>query len=347
VIDDALREELSALIDGALPEERAMELRQRIREDKDLSREYAELERTVLAVRALPRRGAPAELRARLDASLRPRRGRILRFGALAAAAVVLLATGLALYLGRGGTPSHLEAKDEEPAMRRDVPLEKQAPAPAEMKASKDDANAFEEARGGGAKEAGTKLGKSRAAPAKKQEAADLLATVAKARTIPAADRKAYLRQLAALEPAKAREHLRAVVGDDAGAELRQEPRDAATPVLATIRLEDREEANLVNRILGAPAAPAAPATALAVEQVAEGQVTTEVSGTPEDLARVGRWLSLLDLTRGHAARPRVEVFGEAKREAGKAPEVRTVIVRLSSGKPPEAQPEQTPPKGK
>jgi len=97
VIDDALREELSALIDGALPEERAKELLRRIREDKDLSREYAELERAVLAVRALPRRGAPPDLRARLDASLRPRRGRILRFGALAVAATVLLAVGLAL----------------------------------------------------------------------------------------------------------------------------------------------------------------------------------------------------------------------------------------------------------
>jgi hypothetical protein len=349
VIDDGLLEELSALIDGALPEERAKELRRRIREDKELSREYAELERAVLAVRALPRRGTPPELRARIDASLRPRRGRILRFGALAVAATVLLAVGLALYLGRGGTPAHFEAKDDEPAGRRDAPAEPPAPVPADRLEGKDDSallGAREEAQDERAKEeaAGAKLGKSRGAPAKKQEAVDLLAAAEKSRRVPG-DRKAYLRQLVALEPAKAREHVRAVVGD-VGTEFRQQPRDGSPPVLAEIRLADREEATLVKRILGtAPVQNAA--AALAVEQAPENLVTTDVSGTPDDLARLARWLALLDLAPPKGARPRVQVFGEAKREADEEPEVETAVVRLSFGKPPEPKPEETPSKGK
>ncbi len=343
MIDDALREELSALIDGALPEERAKELRRRIREDKDLSREYAELERAVLAVRALPRTGAPPELRARLDVSLRPRRGRILRLGVLAVAATVLLAVGLALHLRGGGAPRHFEAKDEPPAPQG-IPAEAQAPS--DRREAKDESALKKGAPVADerAKQDGAKLGAARGAPAKK-EAADLLAKVAKSRKVEAADRKAYLRQLVALDPGKALEHVRAVVGDEFAVEIRPQPRDGSPPVLAAIRLEDREEADLVERILGTPPAPAGPATAVAVEQ-AENQVTADVRGTPEDLARLGRWLALLDLAPAKVARPRVQVFGEAKREKAAAeaePPVETAIVRLSFGKVPEPAVEETP----
>lgn len=342
MIDDALREELSALIDGALPEERAKDLRRRIREDKELSREYAELERAVLAVRALPRTGAPPELRTRLDASLRPRRGRILRLGTLAVAATVLLAVGLALRLRGGGEPGHFEAKDEPPAPQ--APAEAQGPA--DRLEAKDE-SALKKGLGDRDERAAQNLGAARGAKATKEEA-DLLAKVAKSRKVDAADRKAYLRQLAALEPGKAIEHVHAVAGAEFAVEIRQRPRDGSPPVLAAIRLEDREEANLVKRILGAPPAPGAQATAVAVEP--GNQVTADVRGTPEDLARLGRWLALLDLAPARDARPRVQVFGEAKRE--KAVEeadarVETAIVKLSFGKPPEPAAEEAPAKEK
>ncbi|HEX5137131.1 MAG TPA: hypothetical protein VFY93_09175 [Planctomycetota bacterium] len=347
MIDDKLREELSALVDGALPGERAEELRRRIREDRDLAREYAELERAASAVRALPRRGAPPELRARLDAALRPRRGRILRLGALAAAATVLLAAGLALYLGRGGPPPrHFEAKDEEPAMGREKKALDQPAAQAEAAAhapEEKEVNVLKDARNEAAKE-GAKLGQSRGTPAKKQEEPDLLAAVARSRKVPAADRKAYLRQVAALDPGKAREHVRAVVGDEVGARSREQARDAAMPVLATIRLEDREEANLLRKILGSPAA-ANQATALAVEKAKDDAVTAEVTGTDDELSRLGRWLALLDVSRPAPAPPRVTVFGEAKREAGAGKEIRTALVRITIGKAPPQEPEPAPPK--
>jgi len=95
-IDFTLREELSALLDGALPEERAVELRRRLESDAALRKEYEELRRTVAVVRALPRPSAPPELRARLERKLMapPATGiRRLRYR-LAVAAVVTVAVG-------------------------------------------------------------------------------------------------------------------------------------------------------------------------------------------------------------------------------------------------------------
>jgi len=58
-----------------------------------------------------------------------------------------------------------------------------------------------------------------------------------------------------------------------------------------------------------------------------------------------GARLALLDLAPAKA-QARVQVFGEAKREAEAEPEVQTAVVRLSFKKPPEPQAEQ-PSKGK
>ncbi|MCK6461138.1 MAG: hypothetical protein L6Q95_14750, partial [Planctomycetes bacterium] len=270
--------------------------------------------------------------------------GRVLRLRTLAVAATVLLALGLALYLRGGEAPGHFEAKDPPPS----PPAEAQAPAPVDRQEAKG-GSALEDSLERDARAAGgVKLGKARGAPEKKEDAADLLAAVARSRRVAPAERKAYLRELAALGPARALEHVRAVAGEDTPVQILERRRDGSPPVLAAIRLEDREEANLVRSILGASPSPAAPAAALAVEP-AEDQVTADVRGTPEELARLGRWLALLDLAPSKDVRPRVQVFGEAGRdeveEAG--PQVETAVVKLSFGKPPEPKPEETSPKGK
>lgn len=367
MIDDGLREELSALLDGALPAERARELRQRIGQDPELRREYAELERAAMAVRALPRSRAPGELRARLRGSLGERRSRarIFRFPALAAAATVLLAVAVALYLRRE-PPAHFEALKEPDRDRlsddalvpgKEQPSEAaEASAPADRAQAKDDAKKLGAAQADGAgfeSQLGAATPKAEAARGSKrakEEVPDLLKAVEESREIPAADRKAYLRQVAALDAGKALEHVRALFPDETGAyrkrDLLLDPLDGTTPVLATIRLEDREEADLVRRILdSAPRAEAGAAAALTVEEEAKDQMSTEILGTPEELRRLRQWLALFDLSRPAAQGPSVTVHGE-KRADEPAPKVRTAVVRLRYGEPPEPQPE-APAKGK
>lgn len=120
-VDDRLREELGALLDGELAPEREAELRARIEREPELARELEALRRTVAAVRGLGRETAPAALRERLA---RPRPARIVapRWW-LAAAAVLLVAVGAALLAKLGDEPpakrdSYEEATlpDEEPA---------------------------------------------------------------------------------------------------------------------------------------------------------------------------------------------------------------------------------------
>jgi hypothetical protein len=124
-IDDTLREELSALLDGALPAERAAELRRAIESDAALRKEYEELRRTVAAVRALPRPSAPAELRARLEKKLMapPATGiRRLRFRlAIAAAVTVAVGAGVLALRPSGGDTVHEEARQPGPPEARDA----------------------------------------------------------------------------------------------------------------------------------------------------------------------------------------------------------------------------------
>jgi len=96
-IDDRLREELDALLDGALPEDQAAALRARIEQDADVRAEYERRRRTVELVRALPlERPAEdfvAQTMARLPVSAAPRRNPLIFWvGGLAAAAAIMLA---------------------------------------------------------------------------------------------------------------------------------------------------------------------------------------------------------------------------------------------------------------
>jgi hypothetical protein len=365
VIDDPLREELSALVDGALPEERAKELRRLIREDKELSREYAELENAALAVRGLPRAGAPAELRARIGKALDTPRarggGRLLRLGMVAAAATVLVAAGLAFHLHGRGAPQHLEAKDQG------APAEELA-----RNAEKSDDRLLPRGPADGAKQESTfgapaahdematdepKPGKAERGAPRRQQETGVLAAVVKSKSIPVAERKEYLRELAALAPDKVQEHLLALLGPETERDFLPQASGGAPPLLATVLLEDREEAKLVSKILGEPPAAeaaeapavAGSAAALTVETEKKGEMSTEVRGSATDLQRLGRWLDLLDLSRGGVPRPKVTVVQERKAAAKEEePPVRTVIVRLKFGKPAPKPPE-TPeaPKGK
>jgi hypothetical protein len=337
MIDDALREELSALLDGALPEGRAAELRRRIAADADLRREYEELERAVAAVRALPRVRAPAVLRERLRGPVAapPARARILRLGALAAAATVLLAAGLVLYL-RGEPPVRLEARDGRPPQ---APLDRGDVKVEEARSQLRDEQAFgEKSKDGPGGEPGALAKETRKRGSRdKLEAEDLLAQVARTKVIAEEDRDAYLRQVSSLGAEKALAHIRAVFPDEER-QLLPEPRNDALPVLATIQLEDKDEANLVRGILDAAPKSDSGKASLQVTQEEKDQLTTEVEAAPADLARFARWLALLDVSRADAARPRVAVLGAAKPDED-APKSRVAIVRLRYGKPPAAEP--------
>ncbi|MHC4578579.1 MAG: anti-sigma factor family protein [Planctomycetota bacterium] len=125
-IDDRLREELSALLDGVLPEERAAELRRRLETDAALRKEFDELRRTVAAVRALPRERAPAQLRARLERRLAgPPAGGIRRLRRRLAVAAVL-----ALAVAAGVLATRPTERDEFEEARKTARQEEPSPEP-------------------------------------------------------------------------------------------------------------------------------------------------------------------------------------------------------------------------
>ncbi len=139
-IDDRLREELDALLDGALPEEQAAALRARIEQDADVRAEYQRRRRTVELVRALPlERPADdfvAQTMARLPVAAAPRRNPLIFWvGGLAAAAAIMLVVFLEEDASRSYTEAtgsgerQMDSKEEkslsEPApsdLRRDEP---------------------------------------------------------------------------------------------------------------------------------------------------------------------------------------------------------------------------------
>jgi len=276
-IDDHLREELGALLDGVLPEDRARELRLRLEEDAALRQEYEELARTVAAVRALPRAGAPDALRRRVDAALAGGGGTVHRFRWLAVAAALLVAVaGAFLAFGPAGTrtaPEQTGQARQKPAARKEKPgvREREQPptapssvgALAESKAQSGGAAAGDEAQGAGGDrlekaEVGAVEGrgatKEAPGPAKSlNEVTDLLATVARTGTLPATERAAYLARVEKLSSTELVSYVRGF----APAGLRLEtPRDAleekdAGATAAGAEAEGSAEA------LGAAAAPA------------------------------------------------------------------------------------------
>ena len=124
-IDDRLREELGALLDGALDEERAAELRLRLETDEALRKEYDELRLTLAAVRALPRARAPAELHARVQRELARPAGRLFTLRrALAVAAVLAVAVTASVLATRGdeSPPAVFEEAARRQPAERDTP---------------------------------------------------------------------------------------------------------------------------------------------------------------------------------------------------------------------------------
>jgi anti-sigma factor RsiW len=122
-IDDALREELSALVDGALEEPRASELRARLAADEALRSEYEAIRSVAEAVRGLPREPAPQALAARVRAGLpRARRLPLLLGAAAALAAGVLVALALPSGSGAPGRDRRLAKTEPSPARDSRVP---------------------------------------------------------------------------------------------------------------------------------------------------------------------------------------------------------------------------------
>jgi hypothetical protein len=219
------------------------------------------------------------------------------------------------------------------------VPLEEAA-----RSQSRDDQGFFEKSKDGPGSElpAPSKEMKKRGA-ATKEEAEDVLSAVVKTRAIPEGERLAYLRSVSALGAEKALEHIRAVFPEEERKLAAERREGDPPPVLATIQLEDKEEANLVSGILAVAPRSDNGAAALSIAQEEKNQVTTEVEALPADLARLARWLQLLDTTPATASKARVAVLGGTKADEA-APKTRVAVVRLRFGKPPAARAE---PKGK
>ena len=115
-LDDSLREELSAYIDGALDESRVREVERLIEVDADVRAEHDALRRCVGMLHALSEEPAPPVLRERvLD---RLSRGRVLRLPVWVRGAVPLAAALLLLVLvwpsGPKETGTQLARKDED-----------------------------------------------------------------------------------------------------------------------------------------------------------------------------------------------------------------------------------------
>jgi hypothetical protein len=128
---EKLEQDLSAFLDGELPDERVAELQRFLAESPDAKRLLAELEKTVAAVRSLPRRQSPDDLyesitaqlerSVLLDAAGPPQKltkdsavrwGRAVRI--TASAAVVLLAVGIGyMTIARSGKPKGMTAEQE------------------------------------------------------------------------------------------------------------------------------------------------------------------------------------------------------------------------------------------
>jgi hypothetical protein len=170
-VDDRLREELGALLDGELPPEREAELRARLEREPELALELDALRRTVAAVRGLGRETAPPALRERLA---RPHAAPVRRARAvwprlwLASAAVLLVAVGAALLAQLGDEPRRPPHEYEATLPEDEAPpaakAEKAGDDAAEQIAALEEAPALREARDDEAKDGATE----EAAPVRK-----------------------------------------------------------------------------------------------------------------------------------------------------------------------------------
>lgn len=155
MIDDRLREELNALVDGELEEARADELRARIETDDELRAEFDRLRRVADLVRGLP--SARANLAGDVMARL-PSRGRLLRpwpwIGGLAAAAAAVLVGVVMLREDEPRPEQWTEAKELVPEPKRSIPDQPDDKRTGRGALREDEvAHAAEEAAPAGAKE--------------------------------------------------------------------------------------------------------------------------------------------------------------------------------------------------
>lgn len=347
-IDDRLREELGALLDGALPAERADALRRRIETDAELRREFEELKRTVAAVHGLPRERAPADLRARLRGELAEPRGGgrlvvLRRWAAVAAAALVVVA-GAVLALRPG--PARQEAeeakgrsavvadREDDEAAGEPAPEPAAAPRKESRKAREKSAARLEEARDGesdaleAAEEVVRRLDEAKVGKRARQQpgtakGVDVVLAFEQAGKLAANDQAAYLAQLNRLPRPKVQEHIFALVpenGSRFGSYFQPMAEARAGRVQETPQLDlsvvSREAALqmhglLTTKLPSATVVPAEPAPADAKQQA---YFFLTIEDTPGNL---GRYVAWLEKARFLAQRPAAAEAKVAKPRGG------------------------------
>ena len=272
-LDDSLREELSAYIDGVLEESRVRDVKRLIEADADVRAEYDALRRCVGMLHALPDEPAPPVLRERvLD---RLSKGRVVRLPVWVRGAVPLAATLLLVVLiwpsdqketdtrmarreedrfletpdvgagsDLGERAETLDAAVEEKEMR--APSVPDAPRPDEAEKAEAKVLLDVERTVGVARESKKRRGRdsepdARVADGKKQ---DVVRAFQKSGRFAGADEKrAYLSQLGASDPKKIKNHLQTLAATLASRNDREQKP-------STFAFDDAREAAQVRRVL-------------------------------------------------------------------------------------------------
>jgi len=353
MIDDRLREELNALLDGELPEGRAAELRRRIEAEPDLAAEYDRLRRVASLVRGLP--AARADLAGDVMARL-PARGRVHRpwgwMGALAAAAAAVMAT-VALWPDEPAPrESWTEASEERPA-GADAPAEKKSvEKPVGKRIGKAEGESavglLEETEA--ARDVRKEADESEAPPRAPESAklrgaakhADLMQRVEKkGKPLTPEERDLYLRRVASLTRDELRAHF-ARVGDGRALPTPRPKGDASAEdaeIEFDLRVASAEQAAALRRTLSrayraAGTAKSVAPTGVQAEARDQNGGSTEYrwDATPEQLGALVIWLERIGLPPPGGVRPsRLRITGEFEQKAKKAPTV-PVRVRIRYG---------------
>ncbi|MHC4452195.1 MAG: anti-sigma factor family protein [Planctomycetota bacterium] len=368
MIEDHLREELNAMVDGELGEERAAQLAARIDAEPELRAEFDRLRRVADLVRSLP--PARASLADAVMDRL-PVRGRIIRpwawvAGVAATAAAVLLG----IVMLREDPPEQTWTQAREPS---DALIEKKTVDAGKRFESAEEADAEEgaaELRSQGGKKARAKSGRSAPAGVDKEESVPLAPKMAdervrrleardeldllrrverKGRALDAADRSQYLQRLADLKEGELAAHLRRVGGrsslpgslPSAGAKGK-----ARTPAwVFDLTVGSAEEAATLRKTLerafkssAVPTRKVRPNAVSAVDSAA-GVMQYGWSATPQQAGTLVVWLERIGLPaiapRG-GVRPGAMQLGDAEAAKSKEQPAIPVRVRIRYAKPTE-----------
>ncbi|MHC4940906.1 MAG: anti-sigma factor family protein [Planctomycetota bacterium] len=327
MIDGRLREELNALVDGELSEERASALTERLDADPDLRAEFDRLRRVADLVRGMPT--ARANLADEVVARL-PARGRVIRpwawVGAVVAAAAAVM-VAVVMMREEPATESWTEAK--EPAERttelRRVELDKDLGEAVRDEESEEEADDAPEGARKKAESVSTALesAKESRPPAPVEKRArrgaplDLLRLV-ETKGLDPKDRLTYLRMVAKLDAEKLAAHMTQVGGKSSLPGRASGTEAWSFDVTVSGPEEAAELRKVIVKAFPPPAAPAKKAqpTAVSAADAAGGVLQYGWDATPRQAGTLVAWLERIGLPalapRG-AARPGGVQIGDAK----------------------------------